>query len=286
MSEGALQQLEKLGQNLKSLEEERSSFTKEAEQWAERRDQIHKQIKDLRLEAASFRERRDTINAKVRMLKTRRNQTRASLKEKSEEAKQLKGKIQLLNSKKPKQAADAIRKEKEKIEWDIQTTSLTLQEEKPLVRRAASLELQLGIYRQMEDTRMKIAELRRETEEIHDDASLSHRQLSELAPQSQELHEKMVGTMEKAKKLQNEADDYHRNFLQSKQKAQNIHSDCLQVEEIIRALKQELAKNREQERISRENEARRRLKAEVLKKLEEGKKLTFEEFKLISEDAA
>jgi uncharacterized coiled-coil DUF342 family protein len=49
-------------------------------------------------------------------------------------------------------------------------------------------------------------------------------------------------------------------------------------------LEEESMKNKESEKMLRDEEARRKLKAEVLKKLKEGKKLTFEEFKLTSED--
>ncbi len=99
------------------------------------------------------------------------------------------------------------------------------------------------------------------------------------------INNAMIESIEKARILQVEADNYHQSFLQNKQKAQTIHKDLVQINERIIALKLELAEKREKERISRENEMRRKLKAEVLKKLEAGKRLTFEEFKLISEDA-
>jgi len=66
-------QMMELSQELKSLREQRDFSNKEAERWAEERDKIHKQIKDLRIEAATLRERRDKANAKV---KTLRDQTK------------------------------------------------------------------------------------------------------------------------------------------------------------------------------------------------------------------
>jgi uncharacterized coiled-coil DUF342 family protein len=284
LTEEALRQLERLDQNLKSLLDEKASFTKEAERWAQNRDQIHRQIRDLRLEATALRERRDALNTRVGMLKARRNETRASIKEKHEEITQLEKRVQRLGLKKPEEPAEAIRKEKEKIEWDIQTTSLTLQEEKPLVRRATLLELQLGIHKQIHDAKARIVELRREVHEMRADSNLSHQKLSELAQESQQLHLKMVETQQKAEKLQAEADEHHQVFLQNKRKAQNIHIDCSQIKEKIRVLRKQITEDREQEKISRANEKRRKLKSEALRKLAAGKKLTLEEFKLTSED--
>jgi uncharacterized coiled-coil DUF342 family protein len=277
-------QMKKLSQQLKSLREQRDFLNKEAEQWAEERDKIHRQVKDLRLEATILRERRDKINAKVKTLKTQRNQTRALVKEKLEETKQTKEKLKLLNMKRPKRPVEAIRNEKAEIEWKIQTTPLTLQEERPLVRRANQLELQLSICRKIADAKEKIAELQKEIREMNEGASLSHSQLSESAGQSQELHEKMIKTLERTKALQTEADVRHQNFLQNRQKAQKMHRELLQVKKKAKVLEEESMKNRENEKMLRDEEARRKLKADVLKKLEEGKKLTFEEFKLISED--
>jgi uncharacterized coiled-coil DUF342 family protein len=276
--------MKKLSQELKSLREQRDVLNEEAEQWAEERDKVHKQIKDLRFEAATLRERRDKVNAKVKTLKTQRNQTRVLIKEKLEEMKQIREKLRLLNMKKPRRPVDAIRKEKAGIEWKIQTTPLTLQEERPFVRKANLLELQLSICRKINDAKEKIVKLRKEIMEMNEGASLSHSQLSESARQSQELHEKMMKTLDRARALQTEADAHHRNFIQSKQNAQKVHREFLQVKEQVMILKEESMKNKESEKMLRDEEARRKLKAEVLKKLKEGKKLTFEEFKLTSED--
>jgi uncharacterized coiled-coil DUF342 family protein len=278
------QKILKLNKELESLREQRDSSDEETKQWMEKRDTINKQVKDLRLEASKVRERRDTINAKVKSLKTQRDQSRTLAKEKLETKKQLKEKLRLLNLKKPEKSADAIRKEKEEIEWTIQTTSLTLQEEKPLVKKATLLGSKLNIYQQMDAAKKKIFELQKEIETMEDEAKLSHTQLLELAQQSQELHDKMMETLEKAKTLQIEADKHHQNFLQSKQKSQKIHREYLRVSEEIKVLKKELGEEREKERNLQQEETRKKLRAEVQRKLEEGKKLTFEEFKLLSEE--
>lgn len=274
--------IRKLSQELKSLREKRDAFNKETEQWAEKRDTINKQIKDLRLEATNIRERRDTANEKVKDLKIQRDQKVALIREVIEETKQLKKKIRLLAKKKPIQAANAIRKEKEQIEWKIQTTSLTLQEEKPLVKKANQLEVQLNIYEKINDARKELTESQNKIKIMDEEARSSHTQLSELAQLSQELHSKMIKTIKKAKTLQTEADNYHQIFLQNKQKSHKIHIEYTEVQKEVKTLKKELAETEEKEKMLQQEETRKRLKAKVLKKLKQGKKLTLEEFKLLA----
>ena len=160
MSDETMQKIRKLSQQLQSRRRQKYSLDEEAEQWAEKRNIVHKQIKDLRLEAAKTRDRRDVINAKVKTLKTRRDESRNIIKEKIEEIKRLKKKLQLLYVKRSRADINLIRNEKENIEWKIQTSSLSLQEEKPLVEKANQLDIELETHRQFIDTKNQIENLR------------------------------------------------------------------------------------------------------------------------------
>jgi len=284
LSDETVNKIRKLSVKLKSLKQQRASWNKEAKQWAEKRDKIHKQIKDLRLEAVNTRERRDVINAKVGELKTQRDEAREFAKKMVEESKQLKEKLRFLNAQKPKRTADALRREKEKIEWKIQTTSLTLQEERPFVERANRLQIQLNIYQQINDIKEKITKLQSKIKAANEKARCFHAQLSELAQQSQELHSKMIELLKKTKTLQAEADQYHQIFIQNKQKSQKIHKEYVKIEKQIKALKKELAEKEEKEKMLQQEAARKKLKARALKKLKQGEKLTLEEFKLLGEE--
>lgn len=284
MSDEMKQKIEELARKLKTPRHQRSSLNGEAEEWAEKRNAVHKQTKDLRLEARNIRERRDAINAKVKALKTKRDQVRATVKERIQETKQLKGKLSLLDRKKPRQTASALKKRKEEIEWKIQTTSLTLQEEKPLVQEANRLRIQLDTYQQIGDAREKFLELQSQIQSMNEEARLSHTQLLPLARQGEELHKKMMGYLSKAETLQLEADQHHQSFLQCKQKSQKLHEECVEVETKIEALRRAIAEAEEEEKMRKQEETRRKLKERALRKLKEGGKLTLEEFKLTAEE--
>ncbi len=281
MSEETSLIIEKLSRQLAVLRKQRDSINEEAWSWASKRDGIHKRIKDLRLEAANIRERRDEINTKVRALKTQRDLTRTQKKEKIEEIKQHKEKHRILITTEPKRALGSLNKEIEEIEWTIQTTSLTLEEEKPLVKRANELHKEYDWYKRRADLRSRISELERSIKTMNEEAEIFHKQLTKLAFQSQQFHDRMIEILKKAKALKIQADEHHQNFVSNRSKSQVVHGECLELEAKIKTLKRSLKEITEKSRLEQQTEKRKRLKEEAVRKLKEGDKLTFEEFKLL-----
>ncbi len=285
MSEDVMAKLKKLSQDSASLQHQLELLNKEAEHWADRRNAVHAHIKDLRIEAAKAREQRNTANIKAKALKTKRNQTRALLKDRKAESRQLTKTLQLLNKKKPKRPVDAVRREKEQIEWHIQTSSLTLQEERRLVEQVNQLETQLDIYEEIANTRQKIRELRDAAEKMEAVTALAHTGVLELAQESQEFHQRAMSITEKVEALQKDADAAHQNFVASRRKARKIYEEYVEVKQKIKSIKEELAEKEEKEKRERREERRRKMKAEALEKLERGGKLTWEEFKLLDDQS-
>jgi uncharacterized coiled-coil DUF342 family protein len=283
LSEDVMAKLEKLSQDLTSLQHQLERLNKEAEHWADKRNTIHTQIKDLRIEAAKAREQRNTANTKAKALKTKRNQTRALSKDRKAESKQLTKTLQLLNKKKPKRPVDAVKREKEQIEWQIQTSSLTLQEERRLVEQVNQLETQLGIYEEIDNARQKIRELQDTVEKMNAVAAHAHTGVLELAQKSQEFHQRAMSITERVEVLQKDADAAHQNFVASRRKARKFYEEYVEVKQRIKSIKEELAEKEEKEKRERREDMRKKMKAEAREKLEKGGKLTWEEFKLLDE---
>jgi uncharacterized coiled-coil DUF342 family protein len=283
LSEDVMAKLEKLSQDLASLQHQLERLNKEAEHWADKRNTIHTQIKDLRIEAAKAREQRNTANTKAKALKTKRNQTRALSKDRKAESKQLTKTLQLLNKKKPKRPVDAVKREKEQIEWQIQTSSLTLQEERRLVEQVNQLETQLGIYEEIDNARQKIRELQDTVEKMNAVAAHAHTGVLELAQKSQEFHQRAMSITERVEVLQKDADAAHQNFVASRRKARKFYEEYVEVKQRIKSIKEELAEKEEKEKRERREDMRKKMKAEAREKLEKGGKLTWEEFKLLDE---
>ena len=281
--ESLKQRIEGLSRELSPLKEERGNLTLEARRWAEKRNSIHEQIKGLRMETADLRRKRNALNERVRELKDLREQARAERKEKRAQVSKLREKMGNLMKKKPIQNMHDIEEEIKSLEWKIQTTPLTLKEDKRLVERVRSLETQLLIHKQIQKFTDSLIELQAEGEVLEIKAKYYHEELSELAEQSREFHERMIEALKQAHALQIEADNAHQKYIETKEKAQVHHQKYTELMHQIRSLKQEIRKSEEERQAKRQLEISKQLEEKALEKLRRGEKLTWEEFRVLAE---
>ena len=111
----------------------------------------------------------------------------------------LKEKVRDLTEKKPSQSMQNIRKEIERLEWRIQTTSLPVKEEEMLINQVKQLEARLSFHKRIEKSKEEIMVLRTEEIALETRVKTCHEKLSELAEQSQKFHEEMLENFKKAR---------------------------------------------------------------------------------------
>jgi len=283
MSEFLKQRIQDLDRKLTILKEERDKLNSGAQKWAEKRNSIHEQIKSLRVEVDALKEKRDAINEKVQELKSLREKTKEKLRETHAQILKLKENIKSLMGKEPPRNMRNIQREIEGLEWKIQTTPLTVKEEKPLIDQVRHLESQLLIQKQIKKSKEKLMELRTEKKALETEAKTYHEKLSELAQQSQKIHEEMLKTLNKARSLKVEADSAHQKYVEIKKQAQNLHEKCVELLGQIKTFRQEIREEEEKEQAKRQRKLRKELKERALEKLKRGEKLTWEEFKILAE---
>jgi len=255
----------------------------EAREWLEKRNSIREQIKGLQTEAADLREKRDALNERVRELKNLREQAKAQRKEIHAQILKLKEKMRILAEKRPPRDMHDIEREIESLDWRIQTTPLTLKEEKQLVDQVRHLETQLSIHKQIQELNHSLVELKAEEKALEVKAQHCHEELSELAGQSQTLHERMLEALKKIHAFREEANKAHQKYVEAKQQSQELHQKHAETLHQVRSLKQVLYRAEEERQAQRHLELRKELKEKALKKLKRGEKLSWEEFKILAE---
>lgn len=255
----------------------------EARESADRRDRLNGRVKDLRDEVMDLRAQRDDVNSKVRELKQRRNEMTARIHEILGEIRALQEESKSLAKKKPQISREVLQKEVDDIDWKIQTTPLTLKEDKELVQRVKQLETKLVIYRKLEQLAAKTAHLRSEVRMRKSESELLHRQLTENAQKSQETHMKMVAKIEESKSLKKEADDMHKKFLNAKEIETPVREEAKTVLDQIRRLKGELREKLQKEKEESQGALREALEKRAKEKLRRGERLSWEEFQLVAE---
>ena len=184
---------------------------------------------------------------------------------------------------KPSQNAKSIQREIENLDWRIQTSSLSLEEEKSLIGQIRILETKFSVYRKIHELGVKLTALETEQRTLETKARNYHGELSELAKQSQQFHEEMLETLSKICTLQKEADDMHQKFLKSKQQAQDPSLEYTELLSRIKSLKQELHHVEETVEVKRQLRLQKKLEERALEKLKRGEKLTWEEFKALAD---
>lgn len=278
-----IQEIGELQNKASALEEQIHKVSTEARSYAGKRDKLNGFIRNLQVEIQKLRSRRDQLNAKVKELKQKREESKAETHEKTNEIQKLNQQVKVVKRRRPSRKLGILQKELEETEWEIQTTHLTLQEEKELVEHVRRLEDQISIHRKFQTLHQKILELQNELGHIRARNKNCHERLIETAQRSQETHKKMIEKIVKMKEYVTEADRLQQSFRQIQEKKIRMQLEVTKILDKIRLLKGEIRK--EEEKAKEENEAalKRELKEKAREKLTRGEKLSWQEFQLLAE---
>jgi uncharacterized coiled-coil DUF342 family protein len=189
---------------------------------------------------------------------------RKQRQEKIEQLKEDRLKVRETLADKPSRSFRSLKDELDKLEWKIQTESHSIEEERRLVGYVKSLETQLETYRRVEVIRSRIMKIEEDMNALRQDSLVDREKIQELTQKSQSFHENMISRLEKAKDLKKEADEMHGKYVEYRDKARVQHAKYLDVLMQIKDMRSQLEKT-------------------ALEKLKNGKKLTFEEFKILAE---
>ena len=278
-----LQKIQELTQKLSELKEQWDRFDAEAREWAEKRNRINEQFKDVRTEATELKNERNKLNERVRELKQLREKTRAEIRDKLGGTRESKRKIKALTDRKPSKSLETLQKELETIEWKIQTTSLSLPEEKELVEKVKRLEIQLRVHKRLRQLKQGMLELQAEVKTLETKNKCCHEKLTEIAQKSQEIHEKMLNKIDEARELKVEADSLHQSFLQARERAKAADGDIIAILDEMKPLREAVRMEEEKEKRKNEEALRKKLEEQAREKLKRGGKLTWEEFQILAE---
>ncbi|MEM3770129.1 MAG: hypothetical protein QXG76_02955 [Candidatus Bathyarchaeia archaeon] len=278
-----IQKIEELTEKLSALKGQRSALEAEAENYAEKRDMLNQELKNLRGEILRLKATRDEINAKVKELKQQRNQIKAEIAQKIAELKSLRNELEPLIKKKSKRSLKVLEKDVKSVEWKIQTTPLSLQEEKKLVEQVKELGSHISVHKKIEQLNQRRIELKAELKAFQARVEHCHKSIMENAEKSQQIHAEMLKKVEEAKKIRGEADNFHRLYLQTREKIKSIQAEITNILDEIRKFRGEISADVEKRRKEVEKRLLESVEKQALEKLKRGEKLTWEEFKVLAE---
>lgn len=275
--------IDELERRLSELKEQNDALDHDADQWAENRDKVNEQVHTLRAEAQKLRLERDAMNEQVKKMKQQRSETASKIHEAIENLKKLDEESEKTAKNRSSRSRETLQKELDEIEWQIQTTSHTLQEDKELVEKVKQLETHLNIHKKLEKFYQKSSELRKKVRDLKAENQARHEKITQLAERGQQIHQQMIGKIEEARKKRKEADDLHKQFLDARQKTKPIRDEMANVHAQILQLRKEVQEELQQKKKDNENALKQTLEELAKEKLRRGEKLSWDEFKLLEE---
>ena len=250
------------------------------ERWAASRDALNERGRHLRDDIQRLKAQRDRIHEQIQALKTDRDTLRLGLRDHRQQYRAVADQLRALPPP-PRRSADEVRQRIERLDWAIQTQSLTPEQEAPLLTQIRALELEDVVHRDRSRVHEKLMGLRHAMAAAESRLDEVTEQIQALAAEAQEHHLQMVATTEAFRAVKAEADDAHRRFQGSMADAKALraaYAACLEQRRAVTAQLRRVEAARRQLAADAEAEAQRRTAAE---KLKDRKKLSFEEFKAL-----
>ena len=263
----------------------RDKHNKEAREWADKRDELNNQVREILAEAKEHKRIRDELNEKVKTLKEERKKWNNKAKELSIKLKEYRSKIM------PRKNMPNIGKLKKKLkdlEFKQQTMVLTPEKERELVELIDSLYKKITEYeRAIEEETKKnkeLNELQKQLKEAREKAEKYHKEIEKLVAEAQEHHNKMVELFEKVDEIRKEADEAHRLYLENKKIADEEHEKFLQASRDVRDFEKIIAGLRQKRIASKKKQEKseiRKKAEEIYEKFKRGEPLTTEDILIL-----
>jgi uncharacterized coiled-coil DUF342 family protein len=275
----------------RDIKQQREGFNRKVTSIANKRNLLNEQVKELIQTAKEEREKRDNCNETISKIKEKKLQLIKEVEGFEEQAKRLDQQLNGIQEKKvqPKRrsefSAKKIRNNIQELEWKIQTTSnLSIAEERDIVEKIARLEQK---FREVHESDVVARDLKTILSRINVLKTRFRGLENELRSQARESrfhHKTMIQAFKNADILRKQADELHAQFLESKEQANAIHNEYLSYIREISHLRQDINKNKQKFRAQQDAQRREKIEEkteDARKKFEEGRKLSFEEFRTL-----
>lgn len=275
----------------RDIKHQREGINRKVTEIANKRNSLNEQVKELIATAKEEREKRDNCNDKITALKESKTLLLKELEGFEKQAEGLNGQLEGLNvkgnthSRRVDISAKKIRHEIQELEWKIQTTSnLSINEEREIVEQIARLEQK---FREVRETDVISRDLRTFNNRINvlkgKMRSLEN-ELRSMARESRFHHKTMIQAFKNADVMRKQADDLHAQFIDAKKQANSVHNEYLNYLREINRIRQDINKSKQKVRAKQDAHRKEKLEEkteDARKKFEEGRKLSFEEFRTL-----
>ncbi len=274
--------IDELQHELSSLKEKRENTSSELEKYLEQRSKFNDEFKKKKDIVKELKEKRDALNKKVHELKDLRDTKREEALEKRQEIKELQNELCQIKANPKGRSADT-RAELERLEWEIQTTPMTKDQERGIIERIANLEAKLKLQSKIESARIRQMKLREAIYELDQVAESAHQELIRLVDESEVYHNKMMNHVDGSNDFKTKADEAHNKFVETKETLRNIQKEYITILATVKSIRKKEIEEQKKEEETKKEEFKKNREEKASNKLKKGDKLSFDEFKILIE---
>ncbi|MGC8961278.1 MAG: DUF7121 family protein, partial [Candidatus Bathyarchaeia archaeon] len=213
-----------------------------------------------------LKQKRDAINAEVQELKKQRDNARKEASVKRQEIKEIVSQLSQIKLN-PKGRSRDTAAELERLEWKVQTTSMTPEEERLLMSRIAELEKRFQLQQKVEGLKARLKELRRSVKELDGVGNSLHERLMKAVEESEQYHREMMRLVDESSAVKAKADEAHRRFIEAKNALRAVQDRYVALLATVKSLKRREAEARRKGEEEKLRELKRRVEAEAEEKL-------------------
>ena len=289
--ENNLMKISNIEANARDIKQQREELNRKVTTIANKRNQLNEQVKELIISAKGERDQRDQCNKVISEIKEKKNILLKELDGFNEQIERLEAQLDQSQDKAapPKRhqnvSTKRIRKQIQDLEWKLQTTSnLSINDEREIVDQINRLEHKFREARESDVLSRDLKSLYNRTRVLGGKLRGLDRDLRGKAHESRLHHKTMIQAFKNADVFRKQADDLHAQFLDAKKQANLIHNEYLTHIREINKTRQSINKNKQKFRKKQDEERREKLKVkteDAKKKFDQGRKLSFEEFRTL-----
>ncbi|MDP3765166.1 MAG: hypothetical protein Q8R04_01510 [Nanoarchaeota archaeon] len=283
-SQGAKELVEELNKYRLEVSKLRNALNEldtEKEACYKKKEEFSAKIKDSIQKIKDNKNKRDALTLQVKELKPKRDGVNKGLPLKSAELEKLKKeRSELAKSLNVKESPSRIKQQMEKLEFKIETDTVSFETEKELMRKIKELKKDYDKASILEESNKKIREILDNAGAMKKEANEAHKLMQEKARQSQILHEQILKLSVEIDKIKVDENEAFRKFSELKKKFNEANFQLKEKLREMNGVKNALDRISSDKREKRKQEIESILKSKeeiVNEKIRTRKKLTNED---------
>ena len=254
---------------------------REKESWFRKKSEISAKIKELIRKIKDNKSKRDFLTNEVKELKPKRDKINKELSLKLGEFEKLKKeRAAAAISLDIKESPSRIKLQMDKLEFKIETDTVSFEKEKELMKKIKKLRKDYDKLSVLWDSNKKIREVLDAVRKLRKDANEAHRAIQEKAKQSQVMHEEILKVSAEIDKINLEEEEAFRKFSEFRKQFYEVNSQLKEKLRLMNDSKSKLDRIYSDKKEKRKEEEKLFLKSKedvVDEKIKKRQKLTTED---------